>query len=122
MGFKNFYHFVDKNGTKDEFLSYDDTTQSDSTTMVAPWLLVDFNNLYSISLQCGGHNSLGYSYCKEFLIALFTSNYRIMLFLDGECDSLRSVTKLERMVNDVVRISTKDSVDVSTETLCPEMV
>jgi hypothetical protein len=116
MGFKNFFHFLDGKKCDSQFLTCDTTSQEESEK---PWLLVDFNNLFSISLQSGGHNFLGRFYCKEFLIALFTSNFRIVLFLDGECDSLRSLTKLERMVKDVVRIRSED---VTAETMSPEMV
>jgi hypothetical protein len=118
MGFKNFYPFSERyqNHFNTRFLTHE---KDDSKR---PWLLVDFSNLFSVSLQDGGHNILGRSFCKEFLFALFTSNHRIMIFLDGECDSLRSVTKLKRMVEDVARIKSKDSEAITADTLCPEMV
>jgi hypothetical protein len=120
MGFKNFYHFLSKNfGDFQEVLAYNDSLEDDSEI---PWLFVDGNNLFGITLQSGGHNSLGWLYCKEFLIALFTSNFRIRIIIDGEYDSLRSITKMERMVKDVVRIRTNDSEVLTAEILCPEMV
>jgi hypothetical protein len=115
MGFKNFYHYLSKYSGDFEKVLDNDSLEDESKI---PWLLVDGNNLFQITLQSGGHNSLGWLYCKEFLIALFKSKFRIRIIIDGECDSLRSVTKMERMVKEVVRESEVHTAEI----LCPEMV